>query len=472
MVVPYYRPLNRISYLLDFQLFGMRAWGFHAVNVALHLLNVLVLRRLGLILFDRREAPALLTALLFAVHPINTEAVDFIVCRNNLFALLFVLLALLPLLEGEPDRLGARAWRSGVMWFLALLSKESAATAVLLFAAVLAWGPWTAGTTRRQRLLALAPHALFAGLYLVMRRLALGDVVGRGLSVGHLAQAFWINVQVIPRYLELLVFPARLNHLHQLPEAGSGVEPGLLLAWLLLAGALAFLLVRRTVPSTVGLLWIAASYIPISNLVPIPSYPMAERYLYLPAVGVWIIAGDRLWAAWSGGRRRWLAAGTAVALLLLASVTIRRNLVWRDDLTLFESVVRADPGSATGHYNLGCALRERGDLARARREWERTLEVDPRHAGALTQLGTAAAIEGDLPRAERFYRAAIGVDSGQATALFNLARILDKTGRRREAVEVYDHFLRSAGAEEAVNVPFARARRAELAGGLLPADRP
>ena len=99
VVKPYYRPLNRASYLLDYRLFGMRPAGFHAVNVLIHLLNVLLLYLLGLRIF-RSAAPAVLAAALFAVHPVNAEAVNFLSARNTLLCLFFVLSSILVFHQG------------------------------------------------------------------------------------------------------------------------------------------------------------------------------------------------------------------------------------------------------------------------------------------------------------------------------------------------------------------------------------
>ncbi len=148
VVKPYYRPLNRASYLLDYQLFGMRPAGFHAVNVLIHLLNVLLLFLLGLRFF-RTAAPAVLAAALFAVHPINAEAVNFLSARNTLLSLFFVLSSILVFHEGLMRGSWGRLVLSGFLWFLGLLSKEPAALAIVVMAAMVFTIPAQEKTYRR-----------------------------------------------------------------------------------------------------------------------------------------------------------------------------------------------------------------------------------------------------------------------------------------------------------------------------------
>jgi tetratricopeptide (TPR) repeat protein len=473
MVKPYYRPVTRVSFLLDYVAFGMNASGFHAVSIAIHVANVLLLFALGLRLFGRR-LPAFAAALLLAVHPVNVESVSFVSARNNLLALMFVLVAV---------HLLARAWErrrpwlfaslSGFSWFLALLSKESAAAAVVFFAGWVLSPLIPAQVRRRTRLLSLGPHLAFAVLYLVVRRIALGDVVGAGLGPGGVIEALRVNYHVVPRYLELIVFPARLTIFHSVPETGPFAEPWLLGVWVALALGTVLLLRGRSVPALLAVLWVAANYAPIANLVPIPSSAMAERFLYLPAVGVWVLVGAGI-----GALSRHAALGRTTAVLgalcaaALAAKTVSRNVEWRDDVTLFRSAVRVDPASTVGLYNLGCALRERGDLEGARGAWERAIEVDPRNAGALAQLGTVFAIRGDLARAERLYVAALDANAEDAAVRFNLAMVYDRLGRRAEAIARYDEFLRAAREDDAALVTRALERRTALHGASGSAKEP
>jgi tetratricopeptide (TPR) repeat protein len=223
------------------------------------------------------------------------------------------------------------------------------------------------------------------------------------------------------------------------------------------------LLRTGSVPIRFGLLWLAINYVPIANIVPIPSTPIAERYAYLPAVGIWIIAADRGYALYKRLYNSKVVIAAALSMvILLGVVTVHRNRDWKSDRTLFGSVIRTDPGSSEGHFNLGNTLRDAGDLAGAEREWRETLRLDPAHAGAMTQLGSLAAIRGDLGTAERWFKAALDADPRNAMARFNLALVFEKTGRPKEAVVQFDRFLQNVPAEYREYIPRAKEHRESL----------
>jgi tetratricopeptide (TPR) repeat protein len=463
-VKPYYRPLNRASYLLDARVWGARPAGFHAVNVALHAANVVALYGLLLLLF-RRRGLAFAAALLLAVHPVNTETVDFISARNNLFALLFLQGALALLALGLERRSRWAIWGSGLAWFLALSSKESAATGALVLAAYTAWPLLPAPDGWRRRMLALAPHAGFLAAYLGLRWLALDGVVGAPMSPSGIVEALRLNYHVVPRYLGLVLLPWRMDVFHAIPAGGVGEHPALLLAWAATSVVVAGLLLQRSPPSLAGLAWFAAGYLPIANLIPIPSAAMAERFLYLPAAGLWVIAADQ--AMRLRDRVRWKGAATAALVLVaaaLALVTVRRNADWKDDVALFSRSVERDRTSVIALFNLGSSLRDRGDFEGAGSAWERARAIDPRDPGPLAQLGTLAAIRGDMGTAEGLYRAALSADPRNPIVHLNLAKLLERTGRPVEAAAEYGRFLELATRDQEEHVPTARAALKRLAG--------
>ena len=409
VVKPYYRPLNRASYLFDYQLFGMRSAGFHAVNVLIHLLNVLLLFLLGLRFF-RTSAPAVLAAALFAVHPINAEAVNFLSARNTLLSLFFVLSSILVFHEGLMKGSWGRLVLSGFLWFLGLLSKEPAALAIVVMAAMVFTIPLREKLPK-MKIAVLLPHLAFAGAYAVLRVLAVGGAVGSSGIIAGLPGRLAGNLIVIPQYLRFLLFPSDLNIMHSVSAPTIGDMPWLIPVWALIVFVLWLLLRTRSVPVLIGLFWFALNYLPISNIIPIPSAPMAERYLYLPAIGLWVIVADRGYALYRKlHNSKALATVAAIVLVLLGGVTANRNRDWKDDIALFGSVVRTDPGSSDGHFNLGNSLRDAGDLKGAEREWLETLRLDPANSGAMTQLGSFAAIKGDLGKAEHWFRAALDAD--------------------------------------------------------------
>jgi tetratricopeptide (TPR) repeat protein len=407
-VAPYYRPLSRASYFVDRALFGMNPRGHHAVNVALHGGCVLLLYLLARRLFDA-TSPAVLAALLLAVHPIHVEAVAFVTARNNLFALLFSLAALLVFLQ-------ERSALSGLAAFLAMASKEQGAMVLPVIAAC----AFPSRAWRR-----LLPHGVALAAYLVLRAVALrGAPAGEGTELG-LGSRLLSAASGFAEYLRLVVWPADLTILHSEPVPSLAD----LVPWLGLVLLLVWLLRRPTPAARVGALWLGFGMLPLSGLVAIPSATVAERYVYAVLPGLWLLLAE----AWRREPRKVAVPVAAILLLLVAGRTIDRARDWHDDVSLARSAVEVDPSSAPARFNLGVALKDAGDLAGAEREWSEALRLRPDDAETMTQLGTAAAVRGDLSRAEDLFRRALALEPDLAMARSNLARICERTGRMDEA---------------------------------------
>jgi tetratricopeptide (TPR) repeat protein len=468
---PYYRPLNRASYLVDHALFGMDPRAFHAVSLALHALSAALLfllasRLLGDVLL------AAVTALLLAVHPLAVEVVSFVTARNNLFALAFSLAAALALARALDRR--SRAWTlaSAAAFLLGLLSKEPAG---MLLPLLLSWlalpGPAEALSAepflRRTRW--LLPHLAALAAYLVLRAVSLSGVpVPADPAPAPLLDRVAALAWIVPEYVRLLAWPEGLTVLHPAtPPAGWAA--GAAVSWAGLMGV-GVLQVRRPTPAgAFGLLWAALTFAPASGLVAIPASPVAERFAYLPLAGVALVAADLLGRLRLRGRMR-VALGAAAALLLLALAvrTAARTADWRDDVTLFASASRVNPGSRDAWFNLGVALKDRGDLTAAQSAWESALALAPGDAEAHAQLGTLHAVGGDLDRGEVHLRLALTARPDLDQARYNLALVLERQGRTAEALAEHAAVAAHARGSELGRAAAARARAlAGATGGRI-----
>lgn len=468
VVKPYYRPLNRASYLLDYRLFGLNPFWFHAVNIVIHLLNAFLLYWVACRLLSDRSA-ALVAALLFAVHPANSEAVNFISARNTLLALFFSLASLFAFLKTQEK--GVR-WLvlSALLFFCGLLSKE---TAFMLIAVIAIFtffpSPGFAGKTMRDKLITLFPFLLAVIVYFGMRSYSLQGVIGADVPAAGLLSRLAMNYHIIPQYVGLLFFPADLTVFHMVPKGGLFTPAWFLPAWVALVAAIWLIVRWRNKAALFGLIWCVVNYAPISNIIPIPSDPIAERFLYMPAVGFFIIAGACVESLHSKEVTRKALIVTAVLLLILFStVTIKRSRDWRDDYSLYSSGVKNNPASAEAHCNLGTALlQDKGDIEAARQEWETALKIDTHDSDALTQMGTYEAMKGDLRKAEQLYLSSLlsppgKSDPDKSMAHFNLGKIYDKQQRLADALRQYELFLKFVTLRYAEYKPFAEQRVAYL----------
>lgn len=381
-----YRPLTIFSYALNKAVTGLSSPWFHAVNVLLHgAASALLVLLIDALFRDRRLALA--SGLLFATHPVHTEAVTGIVGRAEVLAALFLLAALYLHATREPlwrlpDRrriaLGLGAY------FCALLSKETAIVGLGLLALV-DWVRWSALAPRdRGRFLPPARtliglHAGVAVLYLALRGAVLGKLLTQPprrpglLFLEPLGTRLLTVFEIFAVNLKLLFWPVTLSadySYRQVPvvsEITAPVAAGALAAALLLA-ALVRAVRSRALPAAFALGFFVVAYSVVSNVIPI-GVLVAERLLYLPSVGfcaavawagVWV--ANRLAAVPRAASLRHLpAALLGVVLALYSARTVARNLDWRDAETIYRATLEASPDCHAAHFNYAAIVMQRDD---------------------------------------------------------------------------------------------------------------
>jgi hypothetical protein len=454
---PYFRPATTLSFLVNYRIFGLAPFWWRVVSVLLHAACVLMLFLLATWLFEDERA-GFVGALLLAVHPAAVEAVAFVTARNNVLCAAGLLGALLAL-----RRRAIPAVAGGLLLFaVALLGKEPAVVLppFLLGLTLLAREP-----RLRARPLVLVLFFAVLAAYFGLRALVLG-AVAPGAGGGDLPARAGLVVGSVFECLRILALPVHLNASYA--PAAIGFSLPKLAAVLAGLGALAWGALSRRSPDPLraGCLWLLLGLLPIANLVPIPSAPVSERYLYVPALGFAVI-GAAGWRALAARRVRLavvLAVGLTTALGVRAAV---RTAAWVDDRRLFESMVASDPGNASAHYNLGNARAGSSDLAGAIAAWEAAVAANPRHAGAHNNLGNAYAMTGRTGAARAHYESVRSLDPGEAMPLYNLARIAELEGRPAEAARLYAEYARADGASadprRQALVQKARSRVAALA---------
>ncbi|MBN1825436.1 MAG: tetratricopeptide repeat protein [Candidatus Eisenbacteria bacterium] len=447
----YYRPFTAISYTIDHALFGGNPAGYHAVNVLLHgavtLLLFLLLQRL----FPVRRVP-LLASLLFAVHPIHTEAVAWIGGRPGLLAAAGMLLSLNLYLRSSRKPI----WLAGSLaaFLFALGSKESAATLPLLVLLV-------RRQDRREGEPFLTPwkEPLFfvlLALYLLVRRIALGSL-GAGVA-GTIEPIYLLPtvLRVLGGYLRLLLLPFPLHTNDAVRLSDFPLDPRAFLALLALSGALfGFIRLGRGRRETgFGLLWMAITILPFLNLIPLLHF-RAERMLYLPSVGFLVavavlldLHGGRI----LGRRERFgMTPGeltTVLLALLLAAGALARNRTWRDDRTLFTDTLAKNEYAPEAMYEFGREAYVHGAYEEALRLTRASLALRPGWAAYLpipwawNNVGYAEYKLGRYEDADRAFRESLRLFRGMDKAAFGLALTRSALGRHEEAVELYGALVR------------------------------
>lgn len=446
MPTNYYRPLMHISYMAVYHAAGLKPAAFHALNVLVHAgASVMVYAVTRLLLGDkggtgfRAQFPALTAGLIFALHPIHTEAVDWVAGLPDLLMALFCLLSLYFYVRARKTPGSARQWYVTVSlasFMLAALSKEPALTLPLVFAAYdmsardLPHG--LAGYARRYGTYIAATAA-----YLALRVYALGGFAPNPAAgdIGFYAAALKA-VLLLGMYIEKLVFPVDLNLYHALPPA-SGMA--LLAPAVLVAAFFAAMLtsLRKNRMVFFGLVAVLAALLPVLYLPGVGRNPFAERYLYLPSFGLSFLAALAAKKSISGARGVYPAAAVvAVVTVLFAAGTVARNPVWKDDLTLWSDVVSKSPSEPVPWNALGIAMDAAGRREDAASCYKEAVKLDPDMAEALVNLGNYYNRAGRLDEAEAQYKEAI-VNGDSSIAHNNLGVVYARTGRYGLAVDEF-----------------------------------
>jgi tetratricopeptide (TPR) repeat protein len=463
-----YRPVATLSYLANYAVLGNgdSPAGYHAVNLAIHAINIALVYWLGWLMMAEFW-PAFAMAALWAVHPVLTESVTNVVGRADLLAALGVLAGVLFYARSVAD--GRRA----VLWQLALLlasataifSKESG---IAVIAAVFLYDiAWCRNAPLRVRVSGYVSATLPVAIFLLVRAHVLAGVPIAPLAVTDNplgSTSFLLSrltaVKVLGKYLWLLIWPARLScdySYNQIPLVSASMrtwedwQAVVALAVYAVAAVLAVLAFRRSRPVFFFIAFFFAAIAPTANIFLLIGTIMAERTLYLPSVA---FAGLVAWTGWNGFQRlrpRWPALRTAAPALLaivclaLTVRTFARNFDWYDEETLWASAAQSCPNSYRPHEHLANSLASppRKDFDAAAREAERAiailqpLPIEDRVAVAYATAGFCYRVKGDYPKALAALLEGVKIDQANDREFARVNRAAGKVVGPSRAVQVY-----------------------------------
>jgi protein O-mannosyl-transferase len=391
-----YRPVTALSLAANWVAADGHPGPFHLVNLLLHGVATVLVYRLALALFEA-SGPALVAALLFAVHPVHVEAVTNLVGRAEVLCAIFAITAvLLYRLDGRlADAGDTRSWRRYASTFgtlaataLALGAKESGFALPGLFL-VMDWYDGQANgrpitqAIRRHGVLYLGVIVLTLG-WLVLRARIVQDLTGleaaAGLEDQGLVGRTIIMLPIVLQYGRLFLFPARLSVEYSpnfiVPTTDLTLRGVLGGAVVVAAAVLAWRARRRAPLVTFGLGWMAATILIVANVLVPTGILLAERTLYLASVGVVLLLAWCWRALWARAPRT-ANACVAVAVAAGALRTVTRNPIWRNDATYFPAMIRDAPRSFAADWAAAELARQRGDDRESERALRRALATYP-----------------------------------------------------------------------------------------------
>jgi len=454
-----WHPLTWLSHMLDCQIFGLRPGWHHLVNALLHGANTALLF-VVLRTMTRMTWRSALVAALFAVHPLHVESVAWIAERKDVLSTFFGLWAIWAYVRYTAAPSLTRYGSVVCFFALSLLSKPMLVTLPFALLLLDVWPLkrfWLEGRAPIQRpkltsifleklpLLAMsvassvvtfkAQHA--AGAVAPIEALTLSQRLANALVayVGYLYKAFW---------------PVDLAAIYPLPDQTSVAKT--VLAILVIAGITigVALLSRKRPWLAVGWLWFLGTLVPVIGLVQVGDQSMADRYTYVPLIGVFLlIAWSLPAAAFAAINRVRVGVTVAVALTLIAlvAVTFAQVQVWKDTTALFEHAVKVTEGNFIAHNLLAGALGQKGDLVGARDHIEKSLQIRSNFAGAHYNLGLMMLHERDFSNAQEHFNVALQTSkqdpmiwNGLGVAKFNLNQTDEAISSYRHALELNPNY--------------------------------
>lgn len=475
---PQYEPAWYSFLLLQYKLFSTKlAAGYIAISMLTHSVNVILLWTL----LRRLELPgALITALVFAVHPVNVEAIAWISQQSILLCGTFSLAAMLAFLRHRginPAPTGMRGWLGlpESNWALMLWSTTFLALAVAsnpmgvclpLVLAVLIW--WERGHVTWSDLISLLPLSAISVLWLCVTLITDSRRTGAIVETGWLASVLG-HCQAILVYVAHVVAPVGLSFAYAQPSGGS-----LFLA--LAAGALCIAMIGLWIARHRfgrGPIAVATAFV-LTLLPALLTRTNLERYGahvsdYLAYLGsMFLITGvvAAVGPAMDAIRLRWARpAAVALIVVLLSILTLIRVPDYRDSDRLWNAALRSNPHSLLAHNQLGrIELYDRNDNARAMVHFRKALDASGEDVGTLRNIAEAYAISGNLDKARMCYQQALAADASDAKAHFGLAAILSQQNQTAAAVVEYQNAIRlePGNAVAHLNLGVVFAERGEL----------
>jgi tetratricopeptide (TPR) repeat protein len=459
-----WHPVTMWSHMLDCQLYHLNPWGHHLTSLLLHALNAALVFLLLHRLTGARWRSACVAAA-FAWHPLHVESVAWLAERKDVLSAAFGWLALILYVRyAQGSRLAGQGadpklpvstrffYRSSWYWLawlcfaLGLLSKPMLVT----WPCVMLWlDYWPLGRWQRGRIRALLvekiPFFMLAVAGSVMT-FWVQQRMGAVLSFEYLAPGLRAENALMAycRYLGKLFWPVDLAVFY--PHPGRWPVGEVLLAATLLAAITAWVWrVRRQLPFlAVGWFWFVGTLVPVIGLVQVGMQAMADRYTYIPSVGVLIMI---VWGAYALASRwrvpwPWPAGLAVAALAACATLTESQLKYWQDSETLFRHALRVTADNDTSRINLGVALLDQNQLDAATREFQAALRLRPASAEAHNDLGDALSRQGEIDAAMAEFQAALRCQPNLPDGFNNLGTMYLWKGQTNEAIPQFQAALR------------------------------
>jgi tetratricopeptide (TPR) repeat protein len=457
-----WHPLTTISHMLDCQLYGLQPWGHHLTNILLHaaaaILLFFALRELtggghavagiGDAGRDQRSRLQLwasaFVAALFAIHPLRVESVAWVAERKDVLSGVFFMLTLLSYARyARSDRFSWGRYTTVLVLFaLGLMCKP---TLVTLPFVLLLLDYWPLRRVRSQwsvirgLILEKVPLLVLSAASCVATILAQKEAFAPTRAVP-LQERLANAVVAYVEYIGQAIYPTHLAVLYPYSEGGLSVAQVILALLFLLIVSVIFFVYRKAYPfALTGWLWFVGMLVPMIGIVQVGSQPRADRYTYLPEIGLYILVtwgAMELLKSWRH-KREVLAVAASVVIGVFVTLSYFQTSYWLNSETLWRHTVDVTSRNYIARNNLAGTLLERGQLNEAIANYREALEIKPDVAQVQSNLGNALLKEGNVEEAIVHLQKALQIDPEYAEAYNHMGSALMKKGQAGEAIRYY-----------------------------------
>ncbi|MFA5039649.1 MAG: tetratricopeptide repeat protein [Candidatus Omnitrophota bacterium] len=438
-----YKPVVFLSFAVDYYFFRLEPMGYHAVNLFVHLLSVLLVFRL-LLLIKAGTAVAFLTALLFAVHPLRVESVAWITERKDVLYAFFFLLSLVCYgIFRQTRRAGFYALSLG-SFLLSLLSKPMALMLPLI---LWAWERAAGGGSRSKTARRIPPFFIVLAAVLLVNFFAHESSTDKqSVTAFGFPDNLLMTAYAVFFYLKKIFFPLNLSCLYSYPQKIQGFLPPVYFLSLAGAAGLAFVLakIRKRSPGIfLGFMFFLAALVPVLPLALKSSVTLADRYTYVASIGIFYIVAEiaaRLYGR-SRGWRAVIVIALAAVVLTLSFLTRERIRVWKNSVVLWTDAIRKNPYRTEPYVFRGLAFFDQGQAGEALMDYDTAIGMNPRLAEAHVLKGNVYLSERQAAKARESYNRAVEISPEYALAYYNRANSYFDQGLWKEAIADYEKAL-------------------------------
>jgi tetratricopeptide (TPR) repeat protein len=431
----YYRPIPLLLTVLNYKIWGLNPTGFHFTHIIFHLVNTIILYRIGLLLFGNDKLIPLIAASIFAVHPTQTEPVCAASSGEVIYGLLIILSIFFFLKE--------KKYHSWFMFLLALLSKESS---VMLPFALITFSTHKKGI--KKGMIEILPYIGLVGAYLILRAMIVDTVLGYKVLQPLFTRLLTMAVATLD-YIRLLLVPYPLSPYYPARWYTSIFDPKVLTAVVVLT-LISYLAFKVRKDKTM-LFLLSFPFIMLApailnvNAFPMGNYDrmyIAERFLYVPAMSYSLLISAFAVKLSDRIKRNYLITGWISIIIIFSAISVSSSMIWENNITLFERIIEKAPNAIGAYNELGNAYMRQGRYRDALVEYQTALKLKPDYAEAYYNIGIAYSESEMYKEAIGAYRQVIKIKPDHVNAYYGIGVIYGESRMYKEAIEAYKQALR------------------------------